>query len=94
MQQSGVLKTTTIVTRNGAKVEIYTFYGDGTFAFIAETSASLDNVSYKEGDLVFRIADFPDIDFSLNENGELMATGKYASELEIDGEGNLIRVTA
>lgn len=90
------LNTQTTITREGAGIDIFTFYSGSTrsiSAFISESVTSIQGINFIEGELGFVITNWPNITFKLNDKGELIVVGDEAEKFSITETGDLIYTT-
>jgi hypothetical protein len=86
------LRTETSILRSGSDLGIFTFYKEfekNIRMFISQTVQNIGGVSFKEGELVYENIGWGEIDFKINNKGELIAIGGDADKFNIDDEGYL-----
>lgn len=99
MPETVELEVQTTVSIIGDAISIRTYYDtsevdtDTIEAFISDVVQIIDGVPIIEGELCIRMEDsaYPsDIDYTINEDGELIVTSDNADNYSIDSAGDLI----
>mgnify|MGYP001026884322 CR=1 FL=1 len=86
-----ILNTATEILRNGSSLGIFTYYVGSDlleffFIFIPETK---DGISFVENELGYRKVGYEDVDFFINNNGDLVVESDDVERFEIGNDGNL-----
>lgn len=95
MPEIKLIPTVTSLKIINSVIEIFTRFlkiaCDTIQAFLANVVGTLGGVSFKEGELVVEMDNSPDnIDFFVDNNGDLVATGINANHYIINSLGELI----
>ena len=101
MPETKIIPSLTNTTIIGSDISIVTQYQqqgenelpDTILAFIGEQLASFDGVSYKEGELMIQMKNYPtQIDYSINGNGDIVVFSNQGDvdKYSVNGNGDLI----
>ena len=91
--ENKILQTTTEVTLSGSNISIYTYFTDSLRyikAFIKNVVDWVNGVRFVENEEGFVVAGFDDVDFYLNNRGELIVKSNDDKTFTIDSDGYLI----
>lgn len=98
MPETKLVPSVTTLTVIDSVIEILTEFFDGLCntisAFLSDEVSNQDGVPYIEGELIIKMVNFPDqIDYDINNQGELTVTSPDANDYSIDNNGDLICTT-
>lgn len=91
-----VLQTITTVSRVSGVASILTEYAPSAEfirMFIHDPPTVVGGVSFKQGELEFSKKGFEDVNFFINNRGELVVNANNPQQFSIDADGYLIRTT-
>ena len=87
-----VLNTGTSILLSGNNVGIFTYYKGfekNISMFISDSVNTINGVIVLEGNLIYQNNGWGNIDFKINNKGELIAIGSESSKFDINNEGYL-----
>ena len=93
MPQTRCIPTTTELYKYTDRLEIFTYYNDQNClvqAFISDVVDVINAVPYIENELLMVICD-PTVDFYINDNGDLIATGTGADKYQVDQQSGQLQ---
>jgi len=87
-----ILNTQTIINKAGSNIGIYTFYtprSEDILAFIADSVITKNEVNFIEGELGITKYGYDDVQFFLNESGDLVVSSLDPDRFDINSDGQL-----